>query len=637
MTRWEAFRILELPDNADKSQIRHTYSEKVKLYHVETHPEEFTRLHEAYKTALKAVSNSARNYVENADLFSRQDMHFQHNPVHLDGGFPTEDIFSNESSSTEDVLSNESLSPEDVLSDTQTQAPRSPYEDILDSLVEEKPFSVNHCQELTQLIFHKYKYLESSAPAENFPDDDRMFFQIPWRDWKDLEWLLLICHPDFIRKQHSPDFLAELFDFLEEENMENPGGISQEFYFTLCTAYGLFLSEHEEEPKSAMLQAIWDLLSAHPRHREYVQDLRQWNELQTNHRLVLFCQEAVHYSQTKGTLEDRQTFAEGFLDKAEILLMDESTPRNEFILRSLIGLPGALFSQDLSERKRSFQHMQRALFDEFTAAFDPTGERHSLSEKDYIPIARRLAELKDKYMLQDYWSRVIRSSAFMQNLKNWLHPQGSCLSLNYYFSYDVWREIRCLFDGDAPCQKCHLIWLQTEAHFSEYEKRYQQERLWRRQHIEDAYFQETFPLPRMNLKKRQLLFTVHRGTQVGIGEMPSLLKGLYRHDKGSLRFFERLTAAMVHFNFLLIAPSYEKDPVPDDIICFLKDEVILYRKKERLTCHLSHAVFYDHLARAFDSLAECYNYKSPKQSLYSDTFINTSCKNMYYYETEPSG
>lgn len=597
MTRWDAFKILGLSDNADKSQIRHAYSEKVKIYHVETHPEEFARLHEAYKTAMNTNSHSARNY----------------NPVHWDESFSTEE--------------------EGVLSDTRTQPPISRYEDILSRLVEETPFSITHCQELTQLIYHKYKYLESPAPAENFPDNDTLFLHTPWRDWKDLEWLLLICHPDFIRKQYSPDFLAELFDLLQEENTGNPGGIGQEFYFTLCTAYGFFLSEHEEEPKGAMLQAIRDLLSVHPRHRDYVQNLRQWEEFQINRCIACFCQEAVRYSQDKGTLEDRQAFAESFLDRAEILLMDEATPNNEFILRNLISLPDTLFSQDLSRRKQDYQHMQKALFDEFTAAFDPTGEGHSLEKDNYIPIARRLTILKNKYLPQDYWGRVIRSSGFILRLRNWLRPTGCRLSLNYYFAYDVWREVRCLFDSKAPYQNRHLVWLQTEAHFSEYEKRYQQELLWRRQHVEDAYFRETFPLPRMNMKKHQLLFTVSLGTPAHIGEMHRLLGGLHRHDKGSMRFFERLTSAMVHFNFLLVTPTYEENPVPDDIICFLKDEVILYRKKERLTCHLSHAVFYDYLARAFDSAAECYNYKEySKQSLYSEDFINTCCKNMYYYD-----
>lgn len=50
MTKKDALNILDLPENADRSQIRHAYSEKSKIYHVETHPEEFKRLHEAYKT-----------------------------------------------------------------------------------------------------------------------------------------------------------------------------------------------------------------------------------------------------------------------------------------------------------------------------------------------------------------------------------------------------------------------------------------------------------------------------------------------------------------------------------------------------------------------------------------------------------
>lgn len=613
MTRQEAFRLLELPDGADKSQIRHAYSEKVKIYHVETHPEEFARLHEAYKTALKAGSQTVPDL--DMDFFFRSDIHIPFDTA---------------------VRHEEAIPfPEDVLdTDThQEQTPASPYEDILDSLVEEKPFSIAQCLELTRLIYYKYRYLASSIPAEELPDDDILFFRIPWRDWRDLKWSLLICHPDFIRKQHSPDFLTELCDFLREENKDGAGGISQEFYFALCNAYGFFLTGQEQESRSALLQAIEDILFIHPRHQDYIWNLRQWEDLQTDRRLALFCQEAVHYSQAKGAPEARQAFAESFLDRAELLLMDNPTPQNEFILRALISLPDPLFSQDLSERKREYQRMQKNLFDEFTAAFDPSREGHSLAEDNYIPIARRLAMLKEKYMPQNYWSRVIRSSAFILCLQNWLRPQGCRLALNYYFAYDVWKEVRCLFDGNSPREKRSLIWLQTESYFPEYEKRYQQELLWRSRRIEEAYFQETFPLPRLNLKKWKLLHTARRGAQVRIGEMPSLLAGLYRHDKSSLRFFERLTTTMVHFNFLLIAPTYEENPVPDDMICFLRDEVILYRKKENLTCHLSHAVFYDHLSRAFDSLAECYSYKDyQKQSLYSEDFINTCCKNMYYYD-----
>ena len=59
MTKKDALNLLDLPENADRAQIRHAYSEKSKIYHVETHPEEFNRLHEAYKTALAQTGRSA--------------------------------------------------------------------------------------------------------------------------------------------------------------------------------------------------------------------------------------------------------------------------------------------------------------------------------------------------------------------------------------------------------------------------------------------------------------------------------------------------------------------------------------------------------------------------------------------------
>ena len=56
----EAYKILELPEGANRAKIRHAYANLSKLYHVETHPEEFARLHEAYKLALSAAGTGAQ-------------------------------------------------------------------------------------------------------------------------------------------------------------------------------------------------------------------------------------------------------------------------------------------------------------------------------------------------------------------------------------------------------------------------------------------------------------------------------------------------------------------------------------------------------------------------------------------------
>lgn len=53
----EAFKILNLNGGASRTEIRHAYAALSKIYHVETHPEEFARLHEAYKLALSTAEN----------------------------------------------------------------------------------------------------------------------------------------------------------------------------------------------------------------------------------------------------------------------------------------------------------------------------------------------------------------------------------------------------------------------------------------------------------------------------------------------------------------------------------------------------------------------------------------------------
>ncbi len=64
----EAYKILELPEGANRAKIRHAYANLSKLYHVETHPEEFARLHEAYKLALSAAAGTGAQVSQEEDF-----------------------------------------------------------------------------------------------------------------------------------------------------------------------------------------------------------------------------------------------------------------------------------------------------------------------------------------------------------------------------------------------------------------------------------------------------------------------------------------------------------------------------------------------------------------------------------------
>ena len=258
MTRKEALKILDLPDNANKSQIRHAYSEKSKIYHAETHPEEFRRLHEAYKTALAQPDKN----------------------VHT---FPTQTIFSADTDSTAfqnpaaDITRHTAPTATAKEPDSRTAIP---HNDILDTLVHSR-FSVSHCLDITQLIYHKCRTEKAALANANAvalanadevtlintgaivggiltgkgivwqdpPADERLFFKVPWSVWKAQTWTTIICHPEFLRRQYTSVFLDELCFLLQEEELYNPEGIGRGFYFFLCIAYGFFHDRMNSEDR----------------------------------------------------------------------------------------------------------------------------------------------------------------------------------------------------------------------------------------------------------------------------------------------------------------------------------------------------------------------------------------------------
>ena len=125
----------------------------------------------------------------------------------------------------------------------------------------------------------------TDASKRNLPGKRKRFLYISWEEWKERKWLSVICHPVFLQRQYSPEVLAGLCGFLQEESQVRGNGIGQDLYFALCMAYGFFTDNDdpadgtEAADRPAKLAASpgaeseYDrmkvLLAAHPSHREY--------------------------------------------------------------------------------------------------------------------------------------------------------------------------------------------------------------------------------------------------------------------------------------------------------------------------------------------------------------------------------
>lgn len=667
MLSQEAFEILGISQDADRQKIRHAYAEKSKMYHVETHPEEFARLREAYETVLSQANSSVP--------FSSSSP-FQQTPIKQTyQTFQPEDNSSPPASGTEEntTLYDVSDSHADDAGAGQKEID-TPYAEALEALFSDD-LNINNFQELTQLIYHKCRCGEdfhtSGAIAlstkdsnikqepihiesilwENRPFDTTLFLGSPWQQWKCMDWLPLLCHPHFLQKQYDTTFLKELRKLLRKEMLNSPDGIGKDLFHFLCLAYGFFL--RKDQPQDACLKEIEETLSLHPCHREYVQEIIEWTSLQSDYKFTILCQKAFAFSQGTLPFEESHGFPKIFLNAVEVKLLWEPNSQNDFIFQNLTYIPGLLFSQELPKRKQEQEQnhaYQEECFQGFLTMWSlyekETGQpipEHALTEYCYQTNAERLVDFKHNYFTGRNLKEITGGAAFTKAFENWMFSKDFILFENRmiqrdriilpHLAYDLWKELCTWFQDSTPYAERLLNRLKNEDYFVNYEKRYQRELVWHKQRIAETYLKELLPLPALTQKRLELLHIVEQGTTANLGQVDQILRSLYRYinTESAQIAMTRITNALTRFCFLVTNPSFEKDPVPGDIFAFLEDQVILYRKKENLTCRLSHAVFYDWLSSTIDSMAG--SNLSEKKPVYSDEFIETVCKNMYCYRS----
>ena len=633
----EAYKILELPEGANRAKIRHAYANLSKLYHVETHPEEFARLHEAYKLALSAAAGTGAQVSQEED--------FKAEKTYLTSPF------SEEEENISNSFSKKTLKPQDETVN------------FIDDLINTK-FSIQSYHDLIQLIYYRCRYDEISPETDaallritNAEQDiadelqignetpflpyEKEFFHIPFLTWVKQDWICIVCHPTFYRMQYTERFLSELYHLLLEETLNLRDGIRQELYFALCMAYGFFLDNKGavyETTGHPLLAKIKKLLSQNPRHGEYIKDLEIWSDCQRARSIVLFCQKVytsflpanqpVPYTDKND--DNNAAGDKSLAETAAELLLDPEILWKEFIYDCMTDFLDATLSGQLVKNREIFhQFVQKRqqylelseLRQEFTRDFinlmDNNIDENYIYNACYVPLATRLERIKDRYLAKKEWKKIICRPDFFQAFRNWLlRPFSSVPCLMHY---DSWKFLRTCFCGSSPFEMDCIRYLTTEFYFPEYEKRYKRELIWEDAHIEEEYFKEVFPIPALSEGKHNVLTGFGHAKSARIMEIEKIFGNL-TFDLSGLDFLSRIANAMTHFNFLLVTQKHEKEAVPGDAFCFFEDRVLL--------CRLTHPVFYDLISWKFESAA--FHVITGKTG-YDDNFLDSACKNLYCY------
>ena len=210
MNNWE---ILGIEPTDDVQIIRKAYAQKSKIYHPETHPEEFQALHNAYRTLIKQLSYKQQLAYIDLD----------------DSGNNVGNITDSDADSSTDAISNRSYGVSDNI---QNNIPDNNINNLSDFLSDND--FIDMVEQISSTEYEKKRRLYHIDTLQNLLNN-----RSNSNDWK-----RFFTSMDFLDNQYNPEFIdyaAECFyDALKQpiDDNGNYGKCSKFAFIYLIIAYG---------------------------------------------------------------------------------------------------------------------------------------------------------------------------------------------------------------------------------------------------------------------------------------------------------------------------------------------------------------------------------------------------------------
>ena len=253
MTGWE---ILGIPQTDDIAAIKKAYAEKSKLYHPETHPEEFKQLHSAYKRILSSLKKPKATPIIVPTASRRI-------PKPVAPKKPEAPVRIPSRPAT--VLTVIPYKPETVKSE--------PAETVIEaSNTQKEPTLTSFMEQVEELAKNQHPDLHNDPMIRKLitllHDEKEMYYHKTWQKY--------FVSAAFLERQYQPDFINEMTRALKkfaEENFRNGNRLSGRFPTVfveyLLIAYGCMFDHiglvetKEKVYKKALLTELRYMLSTY--------------------------------------------------------------------------------------------------------------------------------------------------------------------------------------------------------------------------------------------------------------------------------------------------------------------------------------------------------------------------------------
>ncbi len=231
MNYWE---LLGISQTDDISAIKKAYAQKSKLYHPETHPEEFKQLHTAYKNILSTLKKRTRPLIEPA----------QPEPVSLPKATVSRNVviptppkpdIPNTTRTVSSVISTETAQNETI-------------ETVIDEeKILQNALFIDQINEFAQIQNQTLYHDPMIQKLENIlKDESIMYYHETWQEY--------FVSPAFLERQYRPDFITSMANVLKEQLNESAkeknrlaGRFPTHLFLYIVIAYGRIFGYYTTE------------------------------------------------------------------------------------------------------------------------------------------------------------------------------------------------------------------------------------------------------------------------------------------------------------------------------------------------------------------------------------------------------